>query len=92
MLIKYSQMIKKNVIIVVTFFLLNIIYSQDNRSVSLIVNGQGQTMEDAKQNAFRNAIEQASSEYFLLNKEIPKSNFIENQVITVSSGYIKVLK
>lgn len=82
-------MIKKNVIIVVTFFLLNIIYSQDNRSVSLIVNGQGQTMEDAKQNAFRNAIEQASSEYFLLNKEIPKSNFIENQVITVSSGYIK---
>ena len=47
-------------------------------------------MEDAKQNAFRNARERSLSEYFLLNKEILKrSNFIENQVITVSSGYIK---
>ena len=50
-------------------------YSQDDKTVTLIVSGQGNTKDEAKQNALRSAIEQAfgtfvSSKTEILNDEL----------------------
>ena len=39
--------------------LANVSFAQENKTVTLTVSGQGQTQDEAKQNALRNAIEQA---------------------------------
>ena len=45
-------------------------FSQDDKTVTLTVTGQGQTKDEAKQNALRDAIEQAFGTFTSSNTEI----------------------
>ncbi len=61
----------KRIILILTFIALSItIYAQEDNSATLTVSGQGQTQDEAKQNAFRSAIEQAFGAFISSNTEI----------------------
>ena len=50
--------------------LANVSFAQEDKTVTLTVSGQGQTQDEAKQNALRNAIEQAFGTFISSNTEI----------------------
>jgi len=47
-----------------------LVHSQENKVIDITVSGSGATQEDAKQNALRNAIEQAFGTFVSSNTEI----------------------
>ena len=49
----------KQLILIVSIVLGINAYAQDDKTVTLVVSGQGKTQDEAKQNALRSAIEQA---------------------------------
>jgi hypothetical protein len=78
-------------IILSIMVLLNVIFlnAKDNKTLTLFVNGQGKTFEDAKSNCFRNAIEQAFGFYISSKTEILKDSLIKDEIISTSSGNIQ---
>lgn len=63
--------------------------SQDNKSVTLIVSGQGKTQDEAKQNALRSAIEQAFGTFISSKTEILNDNLVKDEVVSVANGNIQ---
>jgi hypothetical protein len=61
----------------------------DNKTVTLIVSGQGKTQDQAKQSALRNAIEQAFGAFISSHTEIVNDNLIKDEIISVSNGNIQ---
>lgn len=61
----------------------------NDKVVSLVVNGTGQTKEEATRNALRNAIEQAFGTFVSANTEVLNDELIKDEIITVSTGNIK---
>lgn len=75
---------------VVLIFLQQIVIAQDtNKTISLVVNGQGKTQEEAKQNALRNAIEQAFGAFVSSKTEILNENLINDEIVSVANGNIQ---
>ena len=64
-------------------------YAQDDKTVSLTVSGQGQTQDEAKQNALRNAIEQAFGTFISSNTEILNDELVKDEIVSVSNGNIQ---
>ena len=48
----------KQLILIIAFLFSIQAFAQENRTVTLVVSGQGSTKDEAKQNALRSAIEQ----------------------------------
>ena len=69
--------------------LVNVSYSQEYKTVSLTVSGQGQTQDEAKQSALRNAIEQAFGTFISSNTKILNDNVIKDEIVSVSNGNIQ---
>lgn len=65
------------------------VFAQKNEEVSLTVLGDGQTKEEALQNALRNAIEQAYGTFISSNTQILNDRLIKDEIVSVSNGNIK---
>jgi len=69
--------------------LANVSFAQEDKTVTLTVSGQGQTQDEAKQNALRNAIEQAFGTFISSNTEILNDELVKDEIVSVSSGNIQ---
>lgn len=63
--------------------------AQDNKTVTLTVIGQGQTIDEAKVNALRSAIEQAFGTFVSTNTTILDDKIIKDEIISISNGNIQ---
>jgi hypothetical protein len=81
----------KSIIVTILFiFSPLIVLAQDaDKIVTLIVSGQGKTQDEAKQNALRNAIEQAFGTFISSKTEILNDNLVKDEIVSVSNGNIQ---
>ena len=63
--------------------------ASDNKTVTLTVSGTGKTLEEAKLNALRSAIEQAFGAFISSKTEILNDNLVKDEIVSVSSGNIE---
>jgi hypothetical protein len=61
----------------------------DDKTVTLTVSGTGKTLEEAKTNATRSAIEQAFGAFISSKTEILNDNLIRDEIVSVTNGNIK---
>ncbi|WP_297514112.1 hypothetical protein [Flavobacterium sp.] len=61
----------------------------DDKTVTLTVSGTGKTLEDAKLNALRSAIEQAFGTFISSKTEILNDNLVKDEIVSISSGNIQ---
>ena len=81
---------KKIVLIIgIITFLANVSFAQEDKTVTLTVSGQGKTQDEAKQNALRNAIEQAFGTFISSNTEILNDELVKDEIVSVSNGNIQ---
>jgi hypothetical protein len=64
-------------------------YAQDDKTVTLVVNGQGKTQDEAKQNALRSAIEQAFGTFISSKTEVLNDNLVKDEIVSVANGNIQ---
>jgi len=69
--------------------LANVSFAQEDKTVTLTVSGQGTTQDEAKQNALRNAIEQAFGTFISSNTEILNDELVKDEIVSVSNGNIQ---
>ncbi len=70
---------KKSLLLIALFFSL-IINAQEDKSVILTVTGTGKTIEEAKNNALRSAIEQAFGAFISSKTEILNDNLVKEKL------------
>lgn len=75
----------------ILFVLLNFssVLSQNDKTVTLTVSAQGQTISEAKQNALRDAIEQAFGTFISSYTEILNDELVKDEIVSVSNGNIQ---
>lgn len=61
----------------------------DNKSVTLTVSGTGKTLEEARLNALRSAIEQAFGAFISSKTEILNDKLIKDEIVSVASGNVE---
>ncbi len=64
-------------------------YSQDDKTVTLVVSGQGKTQDEAKQSALRSAIEQAFGAFISSKSEILNDDLVKDEIVSISNGNIQ---
>jgi hypothetical protein len=74
-----------------TFFIFSQqpIHAQEDKTVSLTVSGTGKTLEEAKSNALRSAIEQAFGAFISSKTEILNDNLVKDEIVSVANGNIQ---
>ena len=80
---------KKLIIIALLLQISVITYAQDDKTVTLVVSGQGKTQEEAKQNALRSAIEQAFGTFISSKTEILNDNLVKDEIVSIANGNIQ---
>lgn len=65
------------------------VLSQDDKTVTLVVSGQGVTQEEARQKALRVAIEQAFGAFISSKTEILNDKLFNDEIVSVSNGNIQ---
>ena len=79
-----------NKFLILTFLVYTLnAFSQDDKTVTLVVSGQGKTQEEAKQNALRSAIEQAFGTFISSKTEILNDNLVKDEIVSISNGNIQ---
>ena len=81
---------KKLLLIFVALVISIAAYAQE--TVTLVVNGEGTTKEEATANALRSAIEQAFGVFVSANTQILNDEIVKDEIATISSGNIKEYK
>ena len=67
-----------------------IVLAQDaDKTVTLVVSGQGKTQDEAKQNALRSAIEQAFGTFISSKTEMLNDNLVKDEIVSVANGNIQ---
>jgi hypothetical protein len=79
---------KQSLIIILLIFALKA-NAQEDRTVTLVVSGQGQTLDEARQNALRNAIEQTFGSYISAKTEILNDSLVKDEVVSIINGNIR---
>jgi hypothetical protein len=64
-------------------------FSQDDKTVTLVVSGQGKTQDEAKQNALRSAIELAFGTFISSKTEILNDSLVKDEIVSVANGNIQ---
>ena len=80
---------KLKFLIVVILLNFSSVFSQEDKTVTLTVSAQGQTISEAKQNALRDAIEQAFGAFISSNTEILNDELVKDEIVSVSNGNIQ---
>jgi hypothetical protein len=80
---------KKITSLLIALFFSLIINAQEDKTVTLSISGQGKTQDEAKQNALRNAIEQAFGTFISSNTEILNDELVKDEIVSVSNGNIQ---
>lgn len=86
---------KKIVFLIIVSFLFlpkSSAQQSNEKTVTLVVNGSGNTKEDATKNALRSAIEQAFGTFVSTNTKILNDELIKDEIVTMSTGNIKTYK
>jgi hypothetical protein len=65
------------------------INAQEDKTVTLVVSGQGATQEEARQKALRGAIEQAFGAFISSKTEILNDNLVKDEIVSVANGNIQ---
>jgi hypothetical protein len=83
--------ILKSIIITGLFVLSNqILFAQEaDKTVAITVSGSGKTQDDAKQSAFRSAIEQAFGVFISSKTEIFNDQIVADDIASISNGNIE---
>ena len=80
----------KFIILLSALFLVQSVVSQTTENiVTLTTSGTGKTLEEAKNNALRSAIEQAFGAFISSKTEILNDQLVSDQITSVSSGNIQ---
>ena len=81
---------KKIIFFCLVQFLCFNFYGQENiKEVTLTVNGQGKTKDEAKFNALRNALENAFGAFISSNTSVINDELTKDEITSISSGNIK---
>jgi len=78
--------------ILIAFFCIfsqQIILAQEDKTVTITTTGAGKTIEEAKTNALRSAIEQAFGAFISSKTEILNDKLINEEIISVTNGNIQ---
>lgn len=70
-------------------FLMLSVSAQDDKTVTLTVTGQGKTIDEAKTNALRSAIEQAFGAFISSNTTILDDKLVKDEIVSVANGNIQ---
>lgn len=77
-------------ILLILFSLLTLnVSSQDDKTVTLVVTGQGKTIDEAKQKAIRIAIEQTFETFITSKTEILNNDLIIDELLKLENGIIQ---
>lgn len=68
---------------------INVSAKSDDKTVTIVVSGQGKTQDEAKQNILRSAIEQAYGVYISSKTTIVNDKLLMDEITTLSNGAIK---
>jgi hypothetical protein len=79
----------KKAILYIALFYSFTINAQEDKTVTLTVSGTGKTLEEAKSNALRSAIEQAFGAFISSKTEILNDNLVKDEIVSVSNGNIQ---
>jgi hypothetical protein len=79
----------KKIILLIFVLFSSSLYSQDEKTVTLVVSGQGKTQEEAKLNALRSAIEQSFGAFISSKTEILNDNLVKDEIVSVANGNIQ---
>ncbi len=63
--------------------------TSDDKTVTLTVSGTGKTLEEARLNALRSAIEQAFGAFISSKTEILNDNLVKDEIVSISNGNIE---
>jgi hypothetical protein len=80
---------KLKFLIVIVLLNFSSVFSQEDKIVTLTVSAQGATLSEAKQNALRDAIEQAFGAFISSNTEILNDELVKDEILSVSNGNIQ---
>ena len=79
----------KNFLLLISIAFTISVNSQEDKTITLVVSGQGKTQDEAKYNALRSAIEQAFGTFISSNSEILNDNLVKDEIISVANGNIQ---
>ena len=80
---------KKLILIISLAISVNAFAQDANKTVTLVVSGQGKTQDEAKQVALRSAIEQAFGAFISSKTEILNDSVVADQIASVANGNIQ---
>ena len=79
----------KKLLIILLIFQSITIFAQEDKTVTLTVSGTGKTLEEAKTNALRSAIEQAFGAFISSKTEILNDNLVKDEIVSVANGNVQ---
>jgi hypothetical protein len=75
----------KKLLLLLTFVFTISAYAQVDKTVTLVVSGQGKTQDEARQVALRSAIEQAFGAFISSKTEILNDNLVKDEIVSVAN-------
>ena len=80
---------KKVFILIALFVTINVKAQDADKTVMLTVTGQGKTIDEARTNALRSAIEQAFGTFISSNTTIMDDKLVKDEIVSVTNGNIQ---
>ena len=87
-----DEKLKIIAVLVIILIVPCMMFAQDDKTVTLVTNGTGATLEQATQNALRSAIEQAFGTFISSNTQIMNDELVKDEIVSVANGNIQDYK